>query len=52
MFLVDCKPQGWDDVFKKPWAETVRDGSPHFPDGKLAVQLTMHVRVCGGIEMR
>jgi hypothetical protein len=26
---------GFPDFFDKPWAESVREGSPHFPGGKL-----------------
>ena len=32
---------GYFDVFKKPWAEAVREGSPHFPNGKLDVKATV-----------
>ena len=33
--------RGWGNVFHKPWAEVVREGSPHFPDGKLEIKLTV-----------
>ena len=35
------KKHVWGNVFRKPWAEMVREGSPHFPDGKLEVKATL-----------
>lgn len=32
---------GWFNIFGKPWAEAVHEGSPHFPDGKLEVHATV-----------
>lgn len=29
---------GWGDVVEKDWAEAVREGSPHFPGGRLEVK--------------
>ncbi len=34
-FFFDGRGRGFDNVFMKPWAEVVREGSPHFPGGKL-----------------
>ena len=36
----DGRSRGYPDVFEKPWAEVVREGSPHFPGGKLEVTAT------------
>ncbi len=36
---------GYSDVFGKPWAEVVREGSPHFPGGKLEVKVTVKLAV-------
>ena len=36
---------GYEDVFGKPWAEVVREGSPHFPGGKLEVKVTVKLAV-------
>ena len=35
------------DVFGKPWAEVVREGSPHFPDGKMEVTATFKLATGG-----
>ena len=43
--LVGSNQQGWGDIFGKPWAETVRDGSPHFPDGKLEIKASARLAV-------
>ena len=37
--------RGWSDLFDKPWAEVVREGSPYFPDGKLEVVVEVQVVV-------
>jgi hypothetical protein len=34
---------GYDDVIGKPWAEAVREGSPHFPGGKLEIKATVQL---------
>ena len=36
---------GYPDAFNKPWAEAVREGSPHFPNGKLEVKATVKLAV-------
>lgn len=36
---------GWPNVLGKPWAEAVREGSPHFPNGKLEIKATMKMLV-------
>ena len=32
---------GWNNAFRNPWAEAVREGSPHFPGGQLEVKATV-----------
>ena len=36
---------GYPNFFEKPWAESVREGSPHFPNGKLEVKATFKLAV-------
>ena len=36
---------GFGDIFDKPWAEAEREGSPHFPNGKLEVKATVKLAV-------
>jgi hypothetical protein len=38
---------GYRDFFDKPWAESVREGSPHFPGGKLEVKASVQLAVKG-----
>ena len=45
MFVRTGISRGWRNVFFKPWAEAVREGSPHFPNGKLEVKLTVKLAV-------
>jgi len=44
-FFTSRSYDGYSDVFKKPWAEVVREGSPHFPGGKLEVKVTVKLAV-------
>jgi hypothetical protein len=39
---------GKRNVFGKPWAEAVCEGSPHFPGGKLEVKGTVRLAVTKG----
>lgn len=39
--LFKTQGRGWNDVFAKPWAEVVREGSPHFPGGKLEIKVSL-----------
>lgn len=32
---------GWPNIFNKPWAEIVNEGSAYLPDGKLQVKATV-----------
>lgn len=45
--LVGCKPRSWEDVFGKPWAETVRGARHQFSDGTLEVKAEVKLAVKG-----
>lgn len=32
-------------MIKKPWGEVVREGSPHFPGGKMEIKATFRLVV-------
>ena len=34
---------GWSNPFDKPWAEVVREGGPHCPNGVLEVEVTVQL---------
>ena len=36
---------GFGDIFRKPWAEAVREGSQHFPNGTLEIKATVKLAV-------
>ena len=36
---------GWRDFFDKPWAEAVCEGSPHFPEGEMKVEVEVRLLV-------
>lgn len=40
-FIKSTRTWGWRDVFDKPWAQAVQEGSPHFPGGKLEIKATI-----------
>lgn len=33
--------RGYSDLFSKPWEEVVREGSTYFPEGRLALTITV-----------